>query len=85
MNRYRPARQHLLSSLVAAGLSLFSTWCGMSWPLAFVPAGIFAGWAVILYYLATRPTIEIRESGFSIGAEAFYWRHVARLDSTAWS
>ena len=85
MNRYRPARQHLPASLVAAGLSLFSAWCGMSWPLAFIPAGVFAGWAVILCYFSARPTIEIREPGFSIGAETFYWPHVARLDSTAWS
>ena len=54
MNRYRPARLHLPASLVAAGLSVFSAWCGMSWPLAFVPAGVFVGWAVILYYFATR-------------------------------
>ena len=85
MNRYRPARQHLPASLVAAGLAVFSAWCGISWPLAFIAAGVFAGWAVILYYFATRPTIEIRESGFSIGAETFYWRQVARLDSTVWS
>lgn len=85
MNRYRPARQHLPASLVATGLSLFSAWCGLSWSLAFIPAGVFAGWAVILYYFATRPAIEIRESGFSIGDETFYWAHVARLDSTAWS
>jgi len=85
MNRYRSARQHLPASLVAAALSLFSTWCGMSWPLAFIPAGIFVGWAIVLYYFATRPAIEIRESGFSIGAEAFHWRHVTRLDSAAWS
>ena len=82
MNRYRPARLHLPASLVAAGLSLFSAWCGMSWPVAFIPAGVFAGWAIILYYFATRPTIEIREPGFSIGAETFYWPDVARLDST---
>ena len=85
MNRYRPAPQHIPASLVATALSVFSTWCGMSWPLAFIPAGIFVGWAVILYYFATRPVIEIRESGFSIGTEAFDWHHVARLDSTAWS
>ena len=85
MNRYRPARLHLPASLVAAGLSLFSAWCGMNWALAFIPAVVFAGWAIILYYFATRPSIEIRESGFSIGAETFYWGHVARLDSTAWS
>ena len=57
----------------------------MSWPPAFIPAGVFMGWSVILYYLSTRPVIEVRESGFRIGSEMFYWRHVGRLDSTLWN
>jgi hypothetical protein len=57
MNRYRPARQYLPASLVAAGLALFSSWCGMNWPLAFLPAGVFVLFSVILYFLATRPSI----------------------------
>lgn len=57
----------------------------MSYPLAFIPAAVFVLWAIVLYYLWTRPAIEIRESGFSIGGEAFYWHQVARLDSTAWT
>ncbi len=42
-------------------------------------------WSVILYYLSTRPVVEVRESSFRIGSETFYWHHVARLDSTVWN
>ncbi len=85
MNRYHPARQHLPAALVAAGLGLFSTWCGMSWRPAFIPASLFMVWSVILYYLSTRPAVEVREAGFRIGSEMFYWHHLARVDSTVWN
>lgn len=85
MNRYRPARQYLPASLVAAGLALFSSWCGLNWPLAFMPAGVFVLFSVTLYYLATRPAIEIGESYLSIGKETIRWSEVARIDSTVWT
>jgi hypothetical protein len=85
MNRYRPARQYLPASLVAAGLALFSSWCGLNWPLAFMPAGVFVLFSVTLYYLATRPAIEVGESYLSIGKETIRWSEVARIDSTVWT
>ena len=85
VNRYHPARQHRPASMAAAGLALFSAWCGMSWGPALIPAALFIAWAVILHYLATRPVIEVHEAGFRIGSEMFYWHQVARLDSTVWN
>ena len=85
MNHYRPARQYLPASLVAAGLALFSTWCGLQWPLAFLPAGVFVLFAAILYYLGTRPAIEIGESYLSIGKETIRWGELERIDSTVWT
>lgn len=85
MNRYRPARQYLPASLVAAGLALFSSWCGLNWPLAFMPAGVFVLFSVTLYYLATRPTIEVAESYLSVGKETIRWGEVERIDSTVWT
>lgn len=85
MNRYSPARQYLPASLVAVGLALFSVWCGLQWPLALVPAGLFVLSSVVLYYLATRPTIEIRESDLRIGSQIVGWREVARIDTTKWT
>lgn len=85
MDRYRPASHYLTASLVAAGLALFSTWCGTRFPLAFIPAGIFMLSAGLLYYFATRPVIEVGESYLSIGSETIRWGEVERLDSTGWT
>lgn len=85
MNRYRPARQYLPASLVAAGLAAFSAWCGMEWPLAFLPAAVFVLFSVALYYLGTRPPIEVGESYLSIGKETIRWGEVERIDSTVWT
>jgi len=85
MNRYSPARQYLPASVVAAGLALFSSWCGLHWPLAFMPAGVFVLFSVTLYYLATRPAIEVGESFLSIGKETIRWGEVERIDSTVWT
>lgn len=85
MDRYRPASHYLTASLAAAGLALFSTWCGMRFPLAFIPAAIFVLSAGLLYFLATRPVIEVGESYLSIGAETIRWGEVERLDSTGWT
>lgn len=85
MNRYSPARQYLPASLVAVGLALFSVWCGLRWPLALVPAGLFVLSSLVLYYLATRPPIEIRESDLRIGSQVIGWREVTRIDTTKWT
>ena len=85
MNRYRPARQYLPASLVAAGLALFSVWCGMRWQFALIPAGLFLVSSLVLYYLAIRPPIEIRESDLRIGSRLIRWAEVARVDSTKWT
>jgi hypothetical protein len=71
--------------LVAAALALFSAWCGMQWSLAFIPAALFVVSSVVLYYLATRPPIEVGESYLSIGAESIRWSEVERMDSTIWT
>ncbi len=85
MNRYRPARQHLPASLVAAGLALFSAWCGMRWHYAFIPAAVFVLLSILLYYLGTRPPIEVGESYLSIGSDTVRWSEVERVDSTIWT
>jgi hypothetical protein len=40
---------------------------------------------VTLYYLGTRPAIEVGESYLSIGKETIRWGEVERIDSTAWT
>lgn len=85
MQQYRPARKNLTASFVAAGLGAFSVWCGLYWPLGFIPAGFFFLSAAGLGYLATRPTILIAETHFSVGSETARWTEVERIDSTVWT
>jgi hypothetical protein len=57
----------------------------LHWPLAFLPGGVFVFFSVILYYLGTRPAIEVGESYLSIGKETIRWGEVERIDSTVWT
>jgi hypothetical protein len=50
-----------------------------------MPAGVFVLFSVTLYYLGTRPAIEIGESYLSIGKETIRWGEVERIDSTVWT
>lgn len=85
MNRYRPGRQYLPASLVAAGLAVFSAWIGLDWEMAFLPAVVFVTFSVTLYYLGTRPTIEVGETFLSVGKETVRWSEVQHIDSTVWT
>ena len=85
MNRYLPARQHRLAGIVALAFGVFSFWCGTQWPFAFIPAALFLGSSAALYYLATRPAIEVNRSGMRIGPQSFRWRDVERIEPTAWA
>ncbi len=85
MNRYLPARQHRIAGFVALALAGFSFWCGTQWPFAFIPAALFVGSSAALFYLATRPAIEVNRSGIKIGPRSFRWRDVERIEPTAWA
>ncbi len=85
MNRYLPARQHRLAGIVALALAGFSFLCGTQWRFAFIPAALFLGSAAALFYLATRPAIEVNRSGIKIGPRSFRWRDVERIEPTAWA
>lgn len=85
MQQYRPARKNLTASFVAASLGAFSVWCGLHWPLGFIPAGFFFLSAIGLGYLASRPSILIADTHFSVGAETARWTEVERIDSTVWT
>lgn len=51
------------------------------WPSVF-PAAVFAVTACVLFYLATRPAIEIHSHWLRIGNEMIPWQDIRRVDST---
>ncbi|MBI1356397.1 MAG: hypothetical protein GC160_18805 [Acidobacteria bacterium] len=85
MRVYRPASQYLPASLVAASLGAFSAWCGFEWSLAFIPAGLFVLSAALLYYLGSRPPIEVTDRGLRIGDRSIVWSDIDRIETTSWN
>lgn len=70
---------------MASGLCVFSAaWTFRWWPSVF-PAVLFALTAAALFYLASRPAIEIHEHWLRIGNEMIPWTDVRRIDRTRWS
>lgn len=83
--RFVPARLYSSSALVAAALCIFSAaWAFRWWP-SVIPTALFALTAAALYYLASRPAIEIHEHWLRIGNEMIPWSDVRRIDRTRWT
>jgi len=84
MTRYRPARLLLPAAAAAFALALFSGWRGWSWPPALIPAVLLLFSSGLLFFLAYRPVIVIRETSCSVGDKDFLWSEVERVDSARW-
>jgi hypothetical protein len=84
MTRYTPSTHYLHGGLAALVLAGFSAWCGLSWPLALIPAVLFLASGGVLGFLALRPPVEVHESHLAIGKRAIPWLDIRRLDRTGW-
>jgi hypothetical protein len=84
MTRYLPSRHYLHAGIAAVAFSAFSIWCGLSWRPAYVPAGLFLLSAALLFFLGSRPPIEVHESHLAIGKRAIPWADIRRVDRTGW-
>lgn len=84
MTRYAPSRRYLHAGLTALAFAVFSGWCGMSWAPAFVPAALLLAAAVLLWFVALQPAIEIHENHLVIGRRLIRWSDIRRVDCTGW-
>jgi hypothetical protein len=86
MTRYLPARHCLWLAIAALALSGASGWFAYSaWALVgFVPAAIFLVTSGVLFFLASRPSVEIHEGYLSIGRRIVPWMDIRRLDRVDW-
>lgn len=83
--RFEPARLYFSGALAAAALCLFSAaWAFRWWP-SVIPAALFALTGLALYYLASRPAIEIHEHWLRIGNDMIPWQDIRCLDRTRWT
>jgi len=84
MRRYVPSRHFLHAGLAALAGAALSAAFGVTFPLAWVSAALFAGSAAALGWLALRPPIETHETHLAVGRRLIPWSDIRRLDSTGW-
>ena len=84
MTRYVPARHYLTFGITALALAGFSSWLGLEWLPAFIPAVLFLLSAAVLLTLAFRPALEIHEEYLGIGKRRVLWMDIRRVDRTGW-
>jgi hypothetical protein len=84
VSRYFPSRYYLSAGFIALGLAAFSTWCGLNWALAFIPAFLFILSAGVILFFALQPPIEIHETHVRIRRRNIAWNQIRRLDRTGW-
>lgn len=83
--RFVPARLYFSGALAAVALCFFSAgWAFRWWPSLFA-AALFALTGLALYYLSSRPAVEIHEHWLRIGNDMIPWQDIRRLDRTRWS
>jgi Protein of unknown function (DUF3093) len=83
ITRYRVPGHYLWAGLAALGLTGFSTWLALAWPLCWIAAGLFLASAIVVLYLASRPPVEIYDSHVKVGRTAIPWKQIRRLDRSA--
>lgn len=84
VSRYLPSRHYLSAGFIALGLAAFSTWVGLRWAPAFIPASLFLMSAAVVLFIALQPPIEIYESHLRVKRRSIPWHQIRRLDRTGW-
>ncbi len=84
MTRYSPSRHYVPAGWIALGLTAFSFWCATHWLPASIAAGLFLLSAAALFFLASRPSIEVHDSKLVVGQRAVSWAEIRRVDRTGW-
>jgi hypothetical protein len=82
--RFQASRHYLTAGVIAAVLGLISVWIGLRWMPALLPAGLLFLSALGMFFLASRPSIEIHESHLKSGKLVVPWSQIRRVDRTGW-
>jgi hypothetical protein len=84
MERYSPSRTYYTATAVALGMAAFSFWCALSWWPAYIPVVLLVASGALTLWLATRPAIEVLESGLLAQGRSIGWKSIRRVDQTNW-
>lgn len=83
ITRYRVPGHYIWAGVAAVGLTGFSAWLALTWPLCWIAAGLFFVSAIVVLYFASRPAVEIYDSHVKVGRTAIPWKQIRRLDRSA--
>ena len=84
MERFKPLDQYRLGSAVASALALACAVYGVFIPAALVTALLFSLSAGLLYFLWTRPVIEVNDVSLTTGGMTIRWYEIAAVETTGW-
>jgi hypothetical protein len=79
---YQPSLLYARAGWIAVSGAAVCILCGLRAPLAFIPGGLCALTAVLLFWLSARAIIRVGETQFNIGDRAIAWREVREINST---
>ena len=81
--RYRSSRHYVWAGLAALVLTVFSGGVALTWPFAWIAAGLFFASAVLVLFLSARPPIELYESHLKFGEKTIPWTQIRRVDRSS--
>jgi hypothetical protein len=84
MVRFTPSRTYITACAVALGMAAFSAWCAWTWLPALIPTVLLLVSAGGVFWLATRPAIEVDEQNLKIRDRVIPWSAIRRVDQTNW-
>lgn len=84
MERFEPLDQYRLGSVIASALALACAVYGVFIPAALITALLFALSATLLYFLWTRPIIEVNDVCLKIGGKKVRWHEIVSVETTGW-
>lgn len=77
-----PSRLYSRAGWAALAGVIISVLCGFRAPLAFIPGFLCALTAAVLFWLAARPQIRMKDMQFHIGERCIAWREVREINSS---
>lgn len=82
MERFAPLEQYRTGSIVASASAIACAVYGYFVPVAWIAALLFALSAALLYFLCSRPVIEVSDTYLSADCETIRWYEIAAVEST---
>ena len=84
MECFVPLRQYRLGSVIASAFAVVCSVYGAFVPASLITALLFSISGALLYYLWTRPAIEVNNNGLTVGNKTIRWHEIGEVETTGW-